>query len=72
IGIIRFNSFNDTGGNQSFSLSLLDENNNGLVITSHFGKETNRVYAKPVKGGASDYSLSEEEKNAIKKAVTFV
>ncbi|MDD2732098.1 MAG: DUF4446 family protein [Candidatus Pacebacteria bacterium] len=67
--VIRFNPFSGTGGDQSFSIALLDASNNGLVITSIFGHEGNRVYAKPIKQGGSSYTLSEEEKEVIRKAV---
>lgn len=63
--IIRYNPFSDKGGNQSFSIALLDGNNNGVVITSLYTKEGSRVYAKPVKNGQSEYSLSNEEKKVI-------
>lgn len=66
--LLRFNPFQDTGGNQSFSLAMLDEEKNGLVISSLYGREINRIYAKPIKAGASEYQLTEEEKEAIKKA----
>jgi hypothetical protein len=68
IGIVRYNPFSQVGGDQSFSLAFLDEGNDGVVITSHYTREGNRVYGKPIKGGKSDYSLSEEEKQAIIKA----
>jgi len=68
VGVVRFNPFKDAGGDQSFSIALLDANNNGFVITSIYGREGNRVFAKPVKDGKSNYSLSEEEKEAIKQA----
>ena len=68
VGIVRFNPFKDTGSNQSFSLALLDEKNDGVVITSLYMKEENRVFAKPVKGGKSEFLLTEEEKKAIKLA----
>jgi len=68
IGIVRFNPFSEVGGDQSFSIALLDNNNDGVVITSLYTREENRMYAKPIKGGISEYSLSEEEKTAIKKA----
>ena len=68
VGIIRYNPFSDTGGNQSFSIALLDRNNSGIVITSLYTREGNRVYAKPIKEGKSHYSLSEEEKKAIERA----
>lgn len=68
IGMVRFNPFKEVGGDQSFSIALLDAGNNGFVITSLYGKEENRVYAKPIKNGTSEYILSEEEKKAIEKA----
>lgn len=69
IGMIRFNPFPDMGGNQSFVIALLDKQNNGFVVSSLFIKEGNRVYAKAVKDGQSDYSLSNEEKEAIERAI---
>lgn len=69
IGLIRYNPFKGVGGDQSFSVALLDLDNNGFVITSIYGRDGNRVYAKPVDKGKSGYSLSEEEKKAIKKAI---
>ena len=69
IGIVRYNPFSEVGGNQSFSVALLDKKNNGLVITSLYTREGNRVYAKPIENGRSQYFLSEEEKEAISKAI---
>ncbi|MFA5013537.1 MAG: DUF4446 family protein [Candidatus Paceibacterota bacterium] len=66
-GLIRYSPFNEVGGNQSFSLAMLDENNNGFVLTSMYTKEGNRFFAKLVEKGASKYQLSEEEKEAIKQ-----
>jgi hypothetical protein len=68
VGIVRYNPFSDVGGNQSFSIALLDSNDNGFVITSLYSKEGNRVYGKAIKKGESIYHLSQEEKEAIKKA----
>jgi len=70
IGIVRYNPFSEVGGNQSFSIALLDENDNGIIITSHYLREFNRVYAKPIKNGKSEYSLTKEEKEAIEKAIS--
>jgi len=70
-GIVRYNPFSDVGGDQSFSIALLDGNNNGIVFTSLYTKEGNRVYGKPIKDAKSEYSLSEEEKKAIEKAIGF-
>ncbi|MGA2417916.1 MAG: DUF4446 family protein [Candidatus Staskawiczbacteria bacterium] len=68
-GIVRFNPFNEMGGNQSFVIALLDDKNNGFVISSLFVKEGNRVYAKAIREGKSDYLLSKEEVEAINRAV---
>lgn len=69
IGFLRYNPFKTTGGDQSFILSLLDEYDDGVVITSLHSRETTRIYAKPVKGGeAEKYKLSTEEKRVIKGA----
>lgn len=70
IGMVRFNPFKEIGSNQSFSVALLDGNNDGVVFTSHYSREFNRVYAKPIKAGRSSYSLSEEERKAIEKALS--
>lgn len=68
-GIVRFNPFSDLGGNQSFAIALLDKKNNGFVISSLFDKEGSRVYAKTVRGGKSDYTLSKEEQDALERAI---
>jgi len=68
VGIVRFNPFAEVGGDQSFSIALLDGEDSGIVITSHYIREGNRVYGKPIKKGSSNYSLSAEEKEAINKA----
>jgi len=68
VGVVRFNPFKEVGGNQSFSIALLDGNNSGVVITSLYTREGNRVYGKPIKNGRAEYLLSEEEKEAINKA----
>lgn len=69
ISLVRFNPFKNIGGDQSFSIALLDLGNNGFVITSIYSQEGNRVYAKSVNNGKSEYPLSEEEKEAIQKAI---
>ncbi len=69
VGMVRFNPFKDTGGDQSFAIALLDKNNNGVVISTLYSREGTRIYAKPIEKGDSSYHLSEEEKEAIQKAV---
>ena len=71
VGIVRFNPFHEIGSDQSFSVALLDQGDNGFVFTSHYLQDANRVYAKPIKKGKSEYSLSEEEKEAIEKATNI-
>lgn len=67
-GLLRFNPFADTGGEQSFIVCLLDNKNNGLVLTSLQGRSGTRWYAKMVKKGKGvEYSLSKEEEEAIKQ-----
>ena len=69
VGLVRYNPFSDAGGDQSFALALLDENKNGIVISSLYGREMNRIYAKLIEGGQSQkYQLTEEEKKAINEA----
>ncbi|MFH1509922.1 MAG: DUF4446 family protein, partial [Candidatus Nealsonbacteria bacterium] len=68
IGLIRFNPFKEVGGDQSFTLALLDKNNSGIAVTSLYSREGNRVYGKSIDNGTSEYVLSEEEKKAIEKA----
>ncbi len=68
LGIIRFNPFREVGGDQSFSIALLDDNDTGAVLTSYYTRKENRIYGKPIKCGQSEYSLSEEEQEAIRIA----
>jgi hypothetical protein len=68
VGLVRFNPFEDTGGNQSFALALLDAEGNGWVLSSLHARTGTRVYAKPISGGRSEAALSEEESAAIRQA----
>jgi len=69
IGLLRYNPFSDTGGNQSFVLALLDGNDNGFVITTLHSREATRVFAKPVIGGKEEgFEFSKEEIQAILEA----
>jgi signal transduction histidine kinase len=69
VAIIRYNAFGDLGSDLSFSLAILDDAQNGVVITSIYGREESRVYAKPLTAGTSPYHMSEEEQAAIRKAM---
>ncbi len=68
IGLHRYNPFADDGGNLSFSLAVLDGNADGIVVTSMHGREANRIYAKPVAKGKSEYALTAEEQKAIEQS----
>jgi hypothetical protein len=69
VGIVRFNPFSDTGGSQSFTIALLDKDNNGVVMTSLYARTGNRWYIKNIHNGkATDVELSREEKAAIQEA----
>jgi hypothetical protein len=67
-GLVRFNPFPDTGGNQSFVLALLDESDDGVIISSLHSRTGTRIYAKGVVGGKADTTLSAEEEEAIDDA----
>ena len=69
VGIVRYNAFKDTGSDLSFTLALLNEYNDGVVLNGIYSREMSNIYAKPVKDGKSTYVLSEEEKEAINKAI---
>ena len=68
VGFLRFNPFDDAGGNISFCLALLNAADEGIVISSLHGRDGTRVYAKAVKAGLSESKLTEEEEAAIKNA----
>lgn len=72
VGIVRFNPFADTGGDQSFVLAILDGRDCGIVLTSLHSRGATRWYAKNVKEGKGvDHQLSDEEEKAIKSAKTL-
>lgn len=68
VGLVRFNPFEDTGGNQSFTLALLDAAGDGWVLSSLHARTGTRIYAKSLKGGRADAELSAEESAAIAQA----
>jgi uncharacterized protein DUF4446 len=69
VGIVRFNPFQDSGGDQSFAIALLDESGTGIIISSLHGRAETRIFAKPVTDGRSTHSLSDEEQQAIRAAL---
>jgi len=66
IGLVKFNPFNEAGGNNSFSLTLLDGNKNGIIITSLHARERTRLYLKEVIEGKAMIELSNEESKSLK------
>jgi len=67
--LVRFNPFADAGGDQSFVVALLDENDDGVVIASLHSRDFSKVYAKPVQNGQPvKYQFSKEEEEAVKIA----
>lgn len=68
VGVVRYNPFEDTGGNQSFALALLDSKRDGIVISSLHSRQNTRLYLKAIVGGRSETALSEEESEALRKA----
>jgi Protein of unknown function (DUF4446) len=69
VGLVRFNPFEDTGGNQSFALALTDSQGNGFVISSLHSRTGTRLYAKAIGDGRSDGALSAEESEALRLAL---
>lgn len=69
VGLVRFNPFEDTGGNQSFALALLDGRGDGFIVSSLHARTGTRLYAKAVTGGTSETALSEEESEALRQAL---
>lgn len=69
VGLLRFNPFKDTGGDQSFILALTDANDTGIVISGLYSRSGTRWYAKRVVNGKGvEHELSEEERKAVKEA----
>jgi hypothetical protein len=71
IGLVRFNPFEDTGGNQSFALALLDHHGDGFVISSLHARAGTRVYGKAISRGTSETTLSAEETEALRLALAM-
>ena len=72
IAITRYKAFEDIGSDLSFSIAMLDENNDGLILTGIFGRNESTTYAKPVDKGISRYDLSEEELDVLNEAINKV
>lgn len=68
MSLVRYNAFQNTGSDLSFSLALLDENKDGVVLSTIYGREESRTYAKPIQAGRSTHHLSAEEEKALRQA----
>ncbi len=69
IAVLKYNPFEETGGDQSFSLALLNGKLDGVVITSLHSRSGTRIYLKDIKSGKSELELSKEEAQVLKKAI---
>lgn len=69
VAVKRYNAFGERGNDLSFSLAIVDDNRNGIVLTSLHNRENSYIYSKPVEGGESQYPLSPEEKEVIAQAL---
>lgn len=69
VSIVRFRAFEDVGSDLSFSIALLDQNNDGVIITGIYGRNESTTYAKPIDKGISRYDLSQEEKQVLQDCI---
>ncbi len=69
IQTVRFNPFIDAGGNQSFAISFVNDEGNGVIISSLYARDRMSIFAKPVINGKSEFELSSEEKEVLEKSI---
>jgi len=69
IGVVRYNAFDDVGSDLSFAVALLDNNDNGIILSGIYSRENSATYAKPIVAGKSKYALSAEEIQAVDIAI---
>ena len=69
VGVVRFRAFEDMGSDLSYAVALLDSDNSGVILSSIFGREDSRSYVKPIEKGQSTYTLTDEEHQALQKAM---
>ena len=68
VAIMRYKAFEDVGSDLSFSIAMLDDKNDGVILTGIYGRQESTTYAKPVDKGISRYDLSEEELYVLNEA----
>ena len=69
VAMVRFRAFEDMGGDLSYAVAMLDANNDGVIFSSIFARADSRSYIKPIKGGSSEYPLTDEEKGVLREAM---
>lgn len=69
VAIMRYKAFEDVGSDLSFSIAILDDNSDGIILTGIYGREDSTTYAKPIDKGISRYDLSEEEIHVLNEAI---
>ncbi|MBE5844287.1 MAG: DUF4446 family protein [Butyrivibrio sp.] len=72
IGIVKYDAFNQMGGQLSYSLALLDEDNNGFILNSVHSSDGNYTYSKEIKNGLCNLELGDEEQQALDKAINYL
>jgi hypothetical protein len=70
VAVVRYDAFEDMGGKLSYSATMLDENGDGVIFTSIYGRNENRTYAKAVRAGTASHVLSREESESLRKAMS--
>ncbi len=70
VGAVRYNAIANTGADLSFAIALLDQKNDGIVFNGIYTRDGSYTYAKPIENGQSKYNLSDEEKEALTKAIS--
>ena len=68
VGLVRFNPFTNSGGNQSFAVAFVNENGDGVIVSTLYGRERTSIFAKPISKWKSEYELTKEETEALEKA----
>ncbi|MEW6553712.1 MAG: DUF4446 family protein [Actinomycetota bacterium] len=70
VAVVRYDAFEDMGGKLSYSATMLDENGDGVIFTSIYGRNENRTYAKAVRAGQASHVLSDEESESLRRALS--
>lgn len=70
VGLVRYNAYNDTGSDLSFTFALMDSEDNGMVVNGLYSRDSSSIFAKPLVKGETKYNLSAEEIQAIGLAKT--